>query len=46
VFGGASRVVDPSSTCRDKEKKEEDKSEEEEQKPGDVVNSPPFNPTS
>jgi hypothetical protein len=46
VFGGAPRVVDQSSTSRGKEKKEEGKSEEEEQKPGDVVNSPPFNPTS
>jgi hypothetical protein len=46
VFGGAPRVVYPSSTSRDKEKKEEGKSEEEEQKPRDVVNPPPFNPTS
>jgi hypothetical protein len=46
VFGGASKVVDPSSTSRGKEKKEEGKSDEEEQKPGDVVNPPPFNPTS
>jgi hypothetical protein len=48
VFGGAPRVVDPSSTSKDKEKekKEEDKSEEKEQKLGDVVNPPPFNPTS
>jgi hypothetical protein len=46
VFGGAPRVVDPSSTSRGKEKKEEGKSEEEEQKPRDVVNPPPFNPTS
>jgi hypothetical protein len=46
VFGGAPRVVDPSSTRKSKEKKEEGKSEEEEQKPGDVVNPPPFNPTS
>jgi hypothetical protein len=46
VFGGAPRVVDQSSTSRGKEKKEEGKSEEEEQKPGDVVNPPPFNPTS
>jgi hypothetical protein len=47
VFGGAPRVVDPSSTSRDKEKKEEGKSEEEEEhKPGDVVNPPLFNPTS
>jgi hypothetical protein len=45
VFGGAPRVVDPSSTSRDKEKKDEGKSEEEEQKPRDVVNPPPFNPT-
>jgi hypothetical protein len=46
VFGGAPRVVGPSSTSKDKEKKEEGKSEEEEQKLGDVVNPPPFNPTS
>jgi hypothetical protein len=46
VFGGAPRVVDPSSTSRDKEKKEEGKSKEEEQKLGDLVNLPPFNPTS
>jgi hypothetical protein len=46
VFGGAPKVVDPSNTSRGKEKKEEGKSEEEEQKPGDVVNPPPFNPTS
>jgi hypothetical protein len=46
VFGGAPRVVDPSCTSRGKEKKEEGKSEEVEQKPGDVVNPPPFNPTS
>jgi hypothetical protein len=46
VFGGAPRMVDPSSTHKDKEKKEEGKSEEEEQKPGDVVNPPPFIPTS
>jgi hypothetical protein len=46
VFGGAPRVVDQSSTSRGKEKKEEGKYEEEEQKPGDVVNPPPFNPTS
>jgi hypothetical protein len=46
MFGGAPRVVDPSSTGRGKEKKEEGKSEEVEQKPGDVVNPPPFNPTS
>jgi hypothetical protein len=48
VFGGAPRVVGPSSTSKDKEKEknEEGKSEEEEQKPGDVVNPPPFNPTS
>jgi hypothetical protein len=46
VFGGAPRVVDPSSTSTGKEKKEEGKSEEEEQKPRDVVNPPPFNPTS
>jgi hypothetical protein len=46
VFGGAPRVVDPSSTRKGKKKKEEGKSEEEEQKPGDVVNPPPFNPTS
>jgi hypothetical protein len=46
VFGGAPRVVDPNSTSRGKEKKEEGKSEEAEQKPGDVVNPPPFNPTS
>jgi hypothetical protein len=46
VFGGAPRVVDQSSTSRGKEKKEEGKSEEVEQKPGDVVNPPPFNPTS
>jgi hypothetical protein len=46
VFGGAPRVVDQSSTSRGKEKKEEGKFEEEEQKPGDVVNPPPFNPTS
>jgi hypothetical protein len=46
VFGGAPKVVDQSSTSRGKEKKEEGKSEEEEQKPGDVVNPPPFNPTS
>jgi hypothetical protein len=39
-------MVDPSSTLKDKEKKEEGKSEEEEQKLGDVVNPPPFNPTS
>jgi hypothetical protein len=39
-------VVDQSVTSRGKEKKEEGKSEEEEQKPGDVVNPPPFNPTS
>jgi hypothetical protein len=47
VFGGASRVVGPSSTSKGKAKgkKEEGKSEEEEQKPGDVVNPPPFNPT-
>jgi hypothetical protein len=30
VFGGALRMVDPSSTSRDKEKKEEGKSEKEE----------------
>jgi hypothetical protein len=35
-----------SSTSKGKEKKEEGKSEEEEQKPGDVMNPPPFNPTS
>jgi hypothetical protein len=46
MFGGAPRMVDPSSTSRGKEKKEEGKSEEEEQKPRDVVNPPPFNPTS
>jgi hypothetical protein len=46
VFGGAPRVVDPFNTRKDKEKKEEGKSEEEEQKSGDVVNPPPFNPTS
>jgi hypothetical protein len=48
VFGGTPRVVGPSSTSKDKEKKkkEESKFEEEEQKPGDVVNPPPFNPTS
>jgi hypothetical protein len=46
VFGGAPRVVDPSNTSRGKEKKEEGKSEEVEQKLGDVVNPPPFNPTS
>jgi hypothetical protein len=46
VFGGAPRVVDQSSTSRGKKKKEEGKFEEEEQKPGDVVNPPPFNPTS
>jgi hypothetical protein len=46
VFGGAPRVVGPSSTSKDKEKKEEGKSEEEEQKLGDVVNPPSFNPTS
>jgi hypothetical protein len=46
VFGGAPRVLDPSSISRGKEKKEEGKSEEEEQKPGDVVNPPPFNPAS
>jgi hypothetical protein len=46
VSGRAPRVVDPSSTSRGKEKKEEGKSKEEEQKPGDVVNPPPFNPTS
>jgi hypothetical protein len=40
------QMVDPSSTLKDKEKKEEGKSEEEEQKLGDVVNPPPFNPTS
>jgi hypothetical protein len=40
-------VVDPSSTSRHKEKKEEGKSEEKEkQKPGVLVNPPPFNPTS
>ena len=44
VFGRASRVVDPFSTNKgkEKEKKEEGKSEEEEQKPGDLVNPPPF----
>ena len=36
-------MVDPSSTYKCKEKKEEGKSEEEEQKPGDMVNPPPFN---
>jgi hypothetical protein len=46
VFGGAPRVVDLSSTSRGKEKKEQGKTKEEEQKPGDVVNLPPFNPTS
>jgi hypothetical protein len=48
VFGGTPRVVGPSSANKDKEKekKEEGKSKEEEQKPGDVVNPPPFNPTS
>jgi hypothetical protein len=46
VFGGALRMVDQSSTNRGKEKKEEGKSEEAEQKPRDVVNPPPFNPTS
>jgi hypothetical protein len=48
VFGRAPRVVGPSSTSKGKEKeeKEKGKSEEEEQKPGDVVNPPPFNPTS
>jgi hypothetical protein len=48
VFGGIPRVVGPSSTSKgkEKEKKEKGKSEEEEQKPGDVVNLPPFNPTS
>jgi hypothetical protein len=46
VFGGASRVVGPSSTSKNKEKKEEGKSEEKEQKPRDVVNPPPFNPMS
>jgi hypothetical protein len=46
VFGGAPRVVNQPSTSRGKEKKEEGKSEEEEQKPGNVVNPPPFNPTS
>jgi hypothetical protein len=45
VFGGVPRVLDPSSTSRGKVKKEEDKSEEEE-KPRDVVNPLPFNPTS
>jgi hypothetical protein len=44
VFGGAPRVVDPSNTSKDKEKKEEGKSQEEEQKPRDVMNPPPFNP--
>jgi hypothetical protein len=43
-------VVGPSSTNKgkekEKEKKEEGKFEEEEQKPGDVVNPPPFNPMS
>jgi hypothetical protein len=39
-------VVDPSSTSKGKEKKEEGKSEEAERKLGDVVNPPPFNPTS
>jgi hypothetical protein len=48
VFGGTPRVVGPSSISKgkEKEKKEEGKSEKEEQKPGDVVNLPPFNPTS
>jgi hypothetical protein len=46
VFGGAPRMVDQSSTSRGKEKKEEGKSEEAKQKLGDVVNPPPFNPTS
>jgi hypothetical protein len=46
VFGGAPRVVDPSSTSWGKVKKEEGKYEEAEQKLGDVVNPPPFNPTS
>jgi hypothetical protein len=48
VFGGAPRVVGPFSTSngKEKEKKGEDKSKEEEQKPGNVVNPPPFNPTS
>jgi hypothetical protein len=48
MFGGASKVVGPSSTNKgkEKEKKEEGKSEEEEQKPGDVLNPSPFNPTS
>jgi hypothetical protein len=48
VFGGTPKVVGPSSTSKgkEKEKKEEGKSEEEEQKLGDVVNPPPFNPTS
>jgi hypothetical protein len=39
-------VLDPSRLSKGKEKKEEGKSEEEEQKPRDVVNPPPFNPTS
>jgi hypothetical protein len=44
VFGGDPRVVTPSS--KDKEKKEEwtSKFEDEDQKPGEVVNPPPFNP--
>jgi hypothetical protein len=46
VFGRAPRVLDPSSTSKGKEKKEEGKSKDEEQKPRDVVNPPPFNPTS
>ena len=46
VFGRAPRVVDPSSINKGEEKKIEGKFEEKEQKPGDVVNPPPFNPTS
>jgi hypothetical protein len=45
VFGGASRVVGPSNTSKGKKKKEKGKFEEEEQKPWDMVNPPPFNPT-
>jgi hypothetical protein len=47
VFGGAPKVG-PFSTKKGKkkEKKQEGKLDEKEQKPGDVVNPPPFNPTS